>query len=490
MKRLSFCLALGTLFCCIFSGMARNGDAKKPARKARVFVVSPTGDDRGGDGSEARPFATLGKAAEDLIAGDQVRLKPGTYLHTQVVVRAQGTESAPIRIAADSGASVTLVGEGVKQGRLDEAEDKSKIPAVLDVREAKYVTIENLEITDSPGYGIGIWDSENISVRKCRIHHIWSRGLGGSGAHLLFEENDIYDVVLQNEDESVFAAQDKGQVRYWSAAAATWYRPGGTPSRDITWRKNRIHESWGEGLTALMVDGAKLEGNEVFNTYSGLIYIDHSRNVVVDSNFIYHSDRKRVRRDEKDVSPGIYFASEGYRGIGAFEIENIQITRNVIVNVGVGIGYWRDPGNPVKNTYKNVLIAGNLVYGPSIITVNIPSPSSPSVGASNRISGNILFEPSYLWRLNPLPVTLRLENPELWSVEGNLFVRPVPTELTSKLSVFSANITADPKLSDPHSALPMRIENFRPRCDSPVWKAKGGPIGPWKDCAEKVESRL
>ncbi len=461
--------------CCIAAA-----PSSKSTRTARAIYVAVGGNDSIGDGTEAHPFATLSKASEDLVAGDQVLIHGGRYLGTHVTIQSKGTETAPIRIAAVPGETVTLVGAGTSKG-VDEGEDKAKIASVFDLRTARYVTVENLEVTDSPGYGISVWDAENVTVRGCKIHHTWSRGLGGSGDHLLFENNEIYDVVLQNEEESTFG-DTANAIRYWSAAAATWYRPGGIPSRDIVWRKNKIYDSWGEGLIALLADGVRIEGNEVFNIYSGLIYIDHSRNVTVDSNFVYHSDRKRVRRDSKEVSSGIFIGSEGYRAAGAFEIENIRITRNVIVNVEIGIGYWRDGGNPLKNTYKNVLIENNLVYGAALLTVSFAAPTYVATGGNNRIAGNIFFEPRYLWRLNPEPITLRLDNPEIWSVDRNLILRAPSSEMTTKLASFTGNLIADPKLTEPRVSLPMNVENFRPRCDSPVWNVKGKSIGPWKNC--------
>lgn len=462
--------------------------------ETRVIHVSNSGSDDIGIGTEDHPYATLSKAVLDLAPGDRVVLHPGRYPRTSAVVTASGTEKDPISIEGAAGGKVILQGLGVDKGTSVEEEDKSKIASVVDIRDSRHIVVKNLEVEDSAGFGISVWNSEDVSVIGCVIHHTWSRGLGGSGVHLLFQNNEVFDTVLQNENESVLQDQDRGVKRSWSAAAATWYRPNKLPSMDITWRGNKIRESWGEGISALHADGVRIEHNEVSDTYGPLIYIDHSRNVLVDSNWVRNTSRAHTRREERDVSNGIMFASENYSGTAPFALKNIKITNNVIANVAVGVGFWRDPANSgTENRYEDVLIAHNLIKDTSTMAISIDKlPPEALALAKGRIVNNIIYEPDFAWKQYQAPMTLLILDPASWKDENNLY----PNEL-----VGSGGFSFDPKLADPRAVSSFGIRGFMPLCQSLEQLKKGRPleevssdfddnprsrsnpaIGPWENC--------
>lgn len=78
------------------------------AAHAATFVVSPSGHDTN-PGTAARPFQTIGKAADTAQAGDTVIVKAGLYREA-VHLRHSGTAAAPIKFIAQPMGSVTISG--------------------------------------------------------------------------------------------------------------------------------------------------------------------------------------------------------------------------------------------------------------------------------------------------------------------------------------------------------------------------------------------
>lgn len=417
-------------------------------------------------------------AVQNLKAGDTLLLAGGLYEKTLLTVSATGKPDAWITLRNAPGERPVLSGKGAAEPVENEAENKEQIPAVIDIRNTAYVRIEGLEVSDSPGYGINVWNSEHIEIKNCIVHDTYSRGIGGSGANLVFESNHIYNTALHNLNEAVFKAYDQGVTRYWSAAAATWYRPDGSLTKNVIWRGNKIHDSWGESLTALHVDGAVLENNEISNGYAALIYIDHSKNVRVNSNVIYHSARDKIRRDLREVSPGIMFAAENYQGTPKVMLENLEIVNNIITNTQIGIGFWRDPSNTDStNRYKNVTIAHNIIHDSSILPISIQTIDSKEIEDSNNLlANNVVYQGRhYAW--GDL-FTVIIKNPELWDAQNNLFPNgEVGIFFKDRFRTFKNNLLdLDPQFIDPRSVTPKGvIQGFTPREGSPLAKA-GLPI--------------
>ena len=78
------------------------------ARSPTTYYVSPTGSDSS-PGTQAQPFATVQKGANQLLAGDTLILRAGNY-HETVTVSTSGTANAPITIQAYAGECPVLIG--------------------------------------------------------------------------------------------------------------------------------------------------------------------------------------------------------------------------------------------------------------------------------------------------------------------------------------------------------------------------------------------
>jgi hypothetical protein len=53
-----------------------------------------------------------------------------------------------------------------------------------------------------------------------------------------------------------------------------------------------VHDIWGEGINTFQVDGAIVENNVVYDTYSTHVYIDTGRNVIVRNNLVYSTTNR------------------------------------------------------------------------------------------------------------------------------------------------------------------------------------------------------
>jgi hypothetical protein len=78
--------------------------------EARIFYVSPFGDDAG-MGTKFSPWLTMQKAAITLTAGDTVFIMSGTYSE-HVIPQQSGTPALPIVYMAYPGHSPIIVGQG------------------------------------------------------------------------------------------------------------------------------------------------------------------------------------------------------------------------------------------------------------------------------------------------------------------------------------------------------------------------------------------
>lgn len=435
---------------------------------AQTLHVAEKGDDVAGNGSAELPYGTLAKAALSAQSGDVIQLHQGTYPKTRARIELRGSKDRPITIMAAPGEHVVLDGQDSVKPSAFEGESKGDIPGVLDLRNSSYVIVDGIEVANSPGYGISLWESENVTVRNCTIHHTWSRGLGGSGAHLLFENNVIHDVVLQNEKDRVLKDAEKGKTSYWSSAAATWYREGGKPSQDVVWRGNTIFRSWGEGLNLLHVDGAVASKNTVRDAYSVLIYVDHSRSVTIDGNFLTNTTTDFIRRDTKDLGAGILLASEGYQNAQPMMLENVRITNNIISSVSVGVGFWKDPENhnPL-NKYRDITIAQNTIDpdGPWAIKFKEVTESEPEA-SKNFLVNNILFDGRLASPESEKSGSIRIQNPGLWVLKGNLFPNGLDGIQGHGFREFRENAVGDPALRDPRALSPLQAQGYRPKARS------------------------
>jgi hypothetical protein len=123
--------------------------------------VATDGDDHGGDGTAASPYATLSRAAQDAVAGAAIRLHAGTHAGGNTLYDLTGTAGAPIWLGGAPGEDRPVLEGGGE---------------ALHLVRATYVIVHDIEVRDSTDNGIncddgGAYDDEDAT------HHIVFRDL-------------------------------------------------------------------------------------------------------------------------------------------------------------------------------------------------------------------------------------------------------------------------------------------------------------------------
>lgn len=109
--------------------------------------VATTGDDAGGDGSAARPFRSIQRAARDATPGVAVQIHAGTYQGEVTLPALRGTADDPIWIMGAPGEARPNLTAG-NQG--------------IYMPQPRYVVMEHLEISYTNDNGINVDDGERL----------------------------------------------------------------------------------------------------------------------------------------------------------------------------------------------------------------------------------------------------------------------------------------------------------------------------------------
>lgn len=140
---------------------------KQPAFEIHVAV---NGQDDTGDGSAAKPYASIERAALDAAPGAAIRLHAGTYAGGTYLEDLTGTDDAPVWIGGAPGEARPVIeggGEGIHLSRV------------------RYVIVHDLEVRGSAYNGINTDDggdyantdaTRHVVFRDLSIHHIGSGG--------------------------------------------------------------------------------------------------------------------------------------------------------------------------------------------------------------------------------------------------------------------------------------------------------------------------
>jgi len=143
-------------------------DGKSPARE---IFVSPTGNNATGDGSPAKPYQTISRAAQGIQAGEAIRLLPGTHAAGTFVSNLTGTSNAPIWLGGVPGQARPIISGG---------------STAIQLSRIRYVIVENLEVSGAAANGINCDDggdyansnaTQHVLFRNLYIHDI---GTGGN----------------------------------------------------------------------------------------------------------------------------------------------------------------------------------------------------------------------------------------------------------------------------------------------------------------------
>lgn len=228
-----------------------------------TYYVSPVGSDSSA-GSLTAPWKTLQKAANAVVAGDQVVVRAGNY--TGFNLTADGTAAARITFAADPGVFITAPNPAGPQAGRDG----------INVEGADYVTIEGFNVNGMSRAGIRVVTNTNAVIRNnsCDGNGVW--GIFTGFAQNVTIEGNVTSRSVAEHGIYVSNSADNPVVR-----------------NNISFGNSRcgIHmnsdaSAGGDGV----ITGALIEGNTIYDngrTGGAGINMDGVSNSIVRNNLLY-----------------------------------------------------------------------------------------------------------------------------------------------------------------------------------------------------------
>lgn len=365
---------------------------------ARIFVVSPQGNDANTGTSAAQAWKSLKKAAATAQAGDLVLIRGGTYaeqlapvnncnpsVKDQILPANIPTETLPIIFAAYPNEKPILDGTGVS---LTKVLQNARFNGLVHINGCHDIWIVGLTVQNSADMGLYTYNSNRIKFIDNSTYNTRSSGIAAwYSRNVLIDGNEVNQASTNTssyqENISIGEKTQQFEVRY-----------------------NHIHHG-----------GYSTEGLDVK---------DGSSNGTVHHNYIHDITSVCLYLDAWDkVSENIEFHSniihdcEPYNGISlAAEqggtIRNIRVYNNIIYRVKqngvhIGAGYH----HPAENifVYNNTFYENGYTttgFGASIVIYNTQ--------AKNVVIRNNLGASTDAQIINPAKIAATIEN--------NLFIRP------------------------------------------------------------------
>lgn len=342
--------------------------------EAAIRYVSPSGNDANSGTSTGSPKLSLSSALSSSSAGDVIKMMGGTYYYGRQDLNKGGTSSAPITIEPYNSTAVII--DGQYSGSMYE---------MLFVR-APYLTIKGITVTNVNGKGITIWQTNNVILDGVTVQNSQQGGiavLGGTG------EGKSAPGTLA----PVFRASDitiRNCIARWNVrnnSARNWdsgwqMAVNAVEAKNVTVSNCQVYENWGEGIGSHLVDNLQMRQNTVYDNFSVNVYLDHTRNSVVERNFIttnWNSNHYRFGTP----ATGIGNANEYYEY--SYPNRNNKYLNNIVYS-GRCAFY-----------YGNFLQGGGLVNDTIANNTFVSNGSSPTVSvdwdnhSNTRFVNNIVY---------------------------------------------------------------------------------------------------
>jgi parallel beta-helix repeat protein len=339
--------------------------------RVNVYYVSLTGDDNN-PGTESKPWRTIQKAANTLVAGDTVYIKTGVYTE-RVEPQNSGNAGNNIVYTAYPGATVTIDGTNVVV---------TEWMGLFSIIGKQYIRVSGLRVINvgpNPhNPGILVENSAHIIIENNYIRHTSDSGIAvWSSQDVIIDHNEVTDANYNGYNEAISV--------------------GGSNGFEV--KNNLVHDSPKEGIDSK--DGSangKVFRNHVHHTGAVGIYVDawdkHTYNIEVYDNVVH------------DVSAnGLSMGSE-QGGL----LENIKVYNNVAYNnkwVGIDLHACCIASHPVRN----MQIVNNTLYNngwdPWGGGISVSNPQATQTVIRNNIcSQNLYFQIAIAENLPPQEATI------------------------------------------------------------------------------------
>jgi hypothetical protein len=341
--------------------------------------VATWGSNPGSCPGAGHTFRTLDAAAKCARGKDTIYVKGGTY---GPVTLANLWPSDQVLITNAPGENPAFDGwNGV-----------ADYGAVLSLWRVSNIAIQGLVIRNTGvpdaehgGYGVKVSDSTHVKLYYNTVHDTARHGISTEGHQIEIVGNEVYNSVMRNAG---FRSD------YWDAGVASGTHKSQWGLKLIG---NSVHDSYGECVDVLNVDGAVVEGNRIYNCVSANLFVSGSQNVTLNRNWVYANTDNYNRKDYGYRATGIILANEG--GQYGWSVRNVRITNNVVEWVSQGLRYWRShSGGDSPDTYGNVYLGFNNFNRTKFSPMRFDKTEGGGPSAGNRLRNNLVINTSgYSW---------------------------------------------------------------------------------------------
>ena len=259
---------------------------------------------------------------------------------------------------------------------------------IFELDKISYINIEGSMELFNAECGIKIQDSNNIIIKRLKIHDINQHSLIVSGANIEITDNEIYNFALKSQNKR--QSLTFGVYQCISVMAKT---ENNEFSNNITFKNNYIHDGYGEGIKFSYCEGCSAINNTIINTLSMNIYLYSSINLLIERNIIKVTNDDYNSKFGKAV--GIGLSSDSL-----YDIESVEIQNNVIIGCRIGIYYF------ITGTasYKDIKIYHNTIWMVDITPIWFAEPiGAPS---NSELFNNFIYHnkqsqlsPKSIWNI-------------------------------------------------------------------------------------------
>lgn len=336
-----------------------------------TYYVSPSGNDAN-PGSEVKPFATIGKAAQVVVKGNTVIVKAGTYMIGAPIMPANsGTETEPITFKAETGATVIVDG--------NVQVPSNRVGGLFYILDKQWFVIDGFIFQNSMRSGVEIRNATGVTVQRCSTYNTYASGIVAAGGSKI--------KVLNNKvQKACMDPTNIGTNECITMASTTDFEVAYNTVFDRNFAAGVTEpNNGGEGIDCKnsCMNGS-VHHNTVYDLYRVGIYIDayqkNLSNIDVYANTVYNCTAGiTVASEEGGIADGIKVHDNlvynckrvgirlaGYLNNGP--LKNIDVYQNTVFGCGFGTtGTWENvamlveadnPGNQNFNIRNNIF-AGN-----------------------------------------------------------------------------------------------------------------------------------
>ncbi|MGZ5050871.1 MAG: hypothetical protein ACXWF8_04335 [Methylobacter sp.] len=417
------------LFLACLSGLGLAGQAY-----AATYYVSSSGSDSN-SGSQSSPFKTINKGlSRATSSGDIVYVMSGTYPE-MVYVGQSG-----IKLLAYPNNTPVIDG----QGWLPNKDWGSLISVAGNNNTVSGFEVKNSNTNGSHqgGFGVSVTGHHNL-MTKMNVHHAWEQGVIVQGDYNTVEDSSVWQSSRHN-------STNPGKVTWGTGMSAARNKSSAALKYGITsyatFRRNKVYNNWGEGLSCFEADHCTMEDNVVYDNWATNMYLSDATNSLVQRNMIYVSSSPAISSHSVTAFTLSDEVSSAPRS------KNNTVVNNFIYNAKFDAFSWTLVSNSGLN---NVLIANNTIVDGSLNTGNGGSPSI--VNTNSQIRNNIIAgKGSYIPSNNGI------------TFSDNNWIATPPSAASA-----SSNIIADPHLARSGSTAPGALTSafFKIASSSPVINA-------------------